>query len=198
MTAPGELGRWEPLELGEVVGLFADFPARWWISGGVALELHLGRSWRPHDDVDVGVLRGDAPELLQLLEGWDIEVAAAGTLSPWDGSALIMQQNQNNLWCRKGSDQPWCLDVTISEGTEEYWIFRRDTTVRILWDQAVQRTREGVPYLAPGPQLLYKSRDSRPKDDLDAREVIPHLTHEERAQLRRLLPAGHAMARALD
>ena len=57
--ADGSLGTWQPLALGEVVRLFMEFTARWWISGGHALELHLGRSWREHEDSDVGVLRQD-------------------------------------------------------------------------------------------------------------------------------------------
>ena len=191
MAAAHELGRWEPLELGEVVQLFEDFPAPWWICGGRALELHLGRSWRAHDDIDVGVLREDASGLSQLLEGWDVEIAASGVLSPWAGSALRSEEGQNNLWCRRRPDQPWCLDVTIGEGTQGLWIFRRDPTIRVPWGEAILRTQEGVPYLAPELQLLYKSKDRRPKDDQDAREVIPVLTPGQRSQMRALLTVDH-------
>ena len=191
MAAAHELGPWEPLELGEVIQVFEEFPAPWWICGGHALELHLGRSWRAHDDIDVGVLREDASGLAQLLEGWDVEIAASGVLSPWTGTALRVEENQNNLWCRKRPDQPWCLDVTIGEGTQGLWIFRRDPTIRSPREQAILRTKEGVRYLAPELQLLYKSKDMRPKDDLDAREVIPGLTPGQRTHLRALLAAGH-------
>lgn len=37
---------------------------------------------------------------------------------------------------------------------------------------AVLRSAAGIPYLAPELQLLYKSKGLRPKDDVDAAEVI--------------------------
>ena len=117
-----ELGPWNALELGDLIQVFERWTARWWISGGVALDLHLGRSWRAHDDSDISILRDDARALPLVLSGWDIWVAAAGTLSRWDGSALSALANQNNVWCRKAPDQAWCLDVTISEGDHECWI----------------------------------------------------------------------------
>jgi hypothetical protein len=190
MAARG-LGRWQPLELGEVVRLFEDFTAPWWICGGHALELALGRSWRAHDDIDVSVLREDASRLERAFEGWDVEIAADGVLSPWNGSVLRLDKNQNNLWCRRGTVQPWCLDITIADGNHESWIFRRDPTIRVGWEHAVLRSREGLPYLAPELQLLYKSKDVRPKDELDAKEVIPSLSPDQRERLRLLLEPDH-------
>jgi hypothetical protein len=96
------LGSWQPLDLSETVQLFEEYPERWWISGGYALELHVGRSWRSHTDIDVGVLRGEATGITRLLRGWDIEIAASGVLSPWAGAVPLAEESQNNLWCRKG------------------------------------------------------------------------------------------------
>jgi hypothetical protein len=189
--ADGSLGTWQPLALEEVVRLFMGFPARWWISGGHALELHLGRSWREHEDSDVGVLRQDFAALRELLVGWDVQVAAAGRLSPWLGSTPRAEASQNNLWCRTSADRPWCLDVTVGEGDEECWIYRRDPTVRVRWDEAVLRSEGGIPYLAPELQLLFKSKDVRPKDDVDAHEVIPELTGDRRRKLGDFLLDDH-------
>lgn len=191
LMANDGLGAWEPLELGELIQVFDSWPGRWWISGGVALELHLGRSWRAHDDSDVSIPRDDAVSLLVVLDGWDIQVAAAGRLTPWDGSAVAADANQNNLWCRKAPNEPWCLDVTISEGDSECWIYRRDPTLRVPWEEAVRRSEAGIAYLAPELQLLFKSKGNRPKDDQDATEVIPALNVGQQHRLRDLLPANH-------
>ena len=134
------LGRWEPLEFGDVVHLFEDFTAPWWICGGHALELALGRSWRTHGDMDVGVLRTDASRLVGLFQDWDLEVAAAGVLSPWNGSFLRAEENQNNVWCRRANGRPWCLDITLADGNREFWVFRRDPRIQVPWKQAVLRT----------------------------------------------------------
>ena len=186
-----DLGPWRALGLGEVVRLFGAWRRRWWISGGVAFELHLGRSWRDHDDSDVSILRGDATVLHEVLAGWDIELAASGVLTPWDGSPPSAEARQNNLWCREAVDQPWCLDLTISDGDDNWWIYRRDPTLRVPWADAVLMTEDGIPYLAPELQLLFKSEHHRTKDERDATEVIPALTAERQRRLRDLLPRDH-------
>ncbi len=162
-----------PLSIADTVDLFDAAPFRWWISGCRALELHVRRSWRDHEDTDVGMVRQDVVGLAAVLDGWDIHVAAAGQLSPWSGAPLDAALHQNNLWCRRYPGGPWQLDVTIGEGDEETWMYRRDPSVRVPWPDAVLHTSDGIPYLAPELQLLFKSKAPRPKDDVDAREVIP-------------------------
>jgi hypothetical protein len=190
MVTPA-LGPWEPLAVADTLATFAAARFRWWISGGRALDLHLGRSWREHDDTDVGIARQDVAELRSLLVGWDVHVAAAGHLEPWSGQPLTSERHQNNLWCRRQIGEPWALDVTIGDGDSVAWAFRRDPRIRIPWGDAVLTTDDGVPYLAPELLLLFKSADPRPKDDLDAEHVIPELGPERRDRLARLLPADH-------
>jgi hypothetical protein len=55
----------------------------------------------------------------------------------------------------------WCLDVTLAEGDSEAWVYRRDPRIRVPWPQAVLSTADGVPYLAPELQLLFKSKDAQ-------------------------------------
>lgn len=43
----------------EVTDVLADLDCAWWVAGGWALDLHLGRQTRAHADVDVLVLRDD-------------------------------------------------------------------------------------------------------------------------------------------
>jgi Aminoglycoside-2''-adenylyltransferase len=74
---PEALGEWEPLSVDAVTGLLRGMDARWWIAGGWALDLHLGRQTRPHHDIDVLVLREDLPGVRERLRG-----CAAGTCTP--------------------------------------------------------------------------------------------------------------------
>jgi hypothetical protein len=154
---------WEPLSLEGARSLFRDAPFRWWISGGQALELHLHRQWRDHHDLDIGVLRNQVDAVSRWLEEWDLVPAGV-----------------NNLWARRAVKEPFQFDLTIGEGNESEWFFRRNPTVARPWPSAVLFTSDGLPYLAPELQLLFKGRDPRPQDDHDAREVIPALTIEER------------------
>ena len=186
-----DLGRWVPLSLDEVVATFAGAPFRWWVAGGHALELHLGRSWRAHDDIDVGISRRDAAGLRAHLDGWDVQVAAAGTLRAWAGEPLDEARHENNLWCRRDPTGPWELDVIVGEGDGDRWRYRRDPRVQLPWPDAVLTTDAGVRYLAPDVQLLFKSKGLRTKDDVDARQVIPQLEPGRRRRLAGWLPADH-------
>ena len=196
--AQPELGPWDPLSLRETIEVFRASKFRWWISGGWALELHLGSSWRKHEDTDVGLARADVRKLRSVLDGWDIHVAAAGGLEPWIDQELRSELHQNNLWCRPHPNGAWSLDVTISEGDSEAWVYRRDSRVRLPWREAVLRTAEDVPYLAPELQLLFKSQDRRNKDDVDAKQVIPELGAIRRDRLARLLAGNHPWQRLLS
>jgi hypothetical protein len=189
--AASDLGPWEPLGIEAVAEIFGPAPFRWWISGGRALDLHLGRTWRPHEDTDVGVVRRDLGSVHELLTGWDLHVAAAGRLTPWAGEPLEVPRHQNNVWCRRTPEGPWVLDLTVGEGSDEAWVYRRDPSIQLPWHAAVLRTSDGIPYLAPELQLLYKSKGLRPKDDVDAAEVIPALDARRRALLARLLEPDH-------
>jgi hypothetical protein len=186
-----ELGPWDPLDLDATVEVLRAAPFRWWVAGGRALELHLGRSWRDHDDTDVGLCRRDVPALRPLLAGWDVHVAAAGRLTPWSGEPLDERRHQNNLWARPRSGDPWALDITVGAGDDHAWVYRRDDRLRVPWEAAVLRTAAGVPYLSPELQLLFKSRSVRDKDRIDAREVVPELDDSRRRRLARHLPADH-------
>ena len=196
--ADESFGPWAPLTLGEVRELLATCPAPWWITGGHALELHLGRTWRAHDDIDVGIRRCDAEEVLGHLiaRGWEPVVAAAGTLSPWDGGPLSAAEHLNNVWCRRpGGD--WQLDVTVGDGDDAAWVYRRDPSLRRPWTRAVL-DRDGIRYLAPELQLLFKSTDVRPKDTVDAVQVVPALDPGRIAFLDARLRGEHPWRAVLD
>jgi lincosamide nucleotidyltransferase A/C/D/E len=181
------------MALDDAVALMEPFPERWWVAGGVALELHLGRSWRTHDDTDVGICRRDARHLPATLDGWEFAVAAQGRLVPWDGRELSVDAHENNLWCRQDGG-PWRLDVTLGEGDDDRWIFRRDRSLALPWRRVVLRTAAGVPYIAPAIELLFKSADVRPKDQLDAEVVIPALDRASVALLSIRLADDHPWA----
>ncbi len=103
------------MSVSEVVDLFGPATFRWWLAGGHALEAHLERSWRLHDDIDIGITRSDARRLRRFLDGWDIHVASDGVLTRWDRQSLDDPSAGagNNLWCRPSADAPWRLDVLI-------------------------------------------------------------------------------------
>ena len=77
-----DLGEWKPLRPEQVRPRLAAVGVPWWIAGGWALDLHLGRQTRPHADLDVGLLRADQQAVFEALADWELFVACDGTLRP--------------------------------------------------------------------------------------------------------------------
>ncbi|MFT3926940.1 MAG: GNAT family N-acetyltransferase [Myxococcales bacterium] len=186
---------WAAWSLHEVIAAFWGAPFRWWVSGGLALELHSGHSWRLHGDTDVGILRSDVARAASWLPDLEFVVAAQGKLANWRGEPLVA--GQNNVWLRAHGEHHWALDLTLSDGAERQWIYRRDPALTRPWSEAVLHTKEGVPYLAPELQLLFKSKTPRPRDTLDASMVIPLLDEAQHTFLERHLAPSHAWRQLL-
>jgi hypothetical protein len=55
----GDLWKWEDFDPSPLSSLMCSFHAPWWVVGGKALELWMGRPTRAHQDVDVAVLRDE-------------------------------------------------------------------------------------------------------------------------------------------
>src|SRR3989475_11147798 len=73
----------------EVARLMRGFPRPWYIAGGWAIDIFLGRETREHDDIDVAVLRNDQAKLRTHLAAWAFEKVVDGQRLPWpDGEWL--------------------------------------------------------------------------------------------------------------
>ncbi|HEX2021225.1 MAG TPA: amino acid transporter, partial [Candidatus Thermoplasmatota archaeon] len=51
--------------------LLGGLPVPWWIAGGWALDLFRGAASRPHDDLDVAILRDDERTFRAVLSGFE-------------------------------------------------------------------------------------------------------------------------------
>ncbi|MGW2672423.1 nucleotidyltransferase domain-containing protein [Streptomyces sp. NPDC001272] len=179
MTAPD----WAPAPLSEVVGLFSPLTTPWWMAGGHAIELAVGRPLRPHADIDVLVLRAHQHAVQRALPGWEWWVAdPPGRLRPWQPGEYL-RLGVHDVWCRPGPDGPWRIQVMLDESHEDLWVSRRCALVHRPLAELGTVTADGVPYLAPEVQLFYKAREPRPKDEEDFAAVLPLLRPAQRAWL---------------
>lgn len=180
-----DLGRWAPDRPEEVATVFAkaDFP--WWVAGGYAIELAVGRELRPHSDLDVLVLRRDQALLHGLLADWDLQVAdppGQGRLRPWRfGESL--QPPLHDIWCRRAPDAPWSVQIMMDEAQGTWWVSRRAPRVRLPIERVGRTTTTGIPYVAPEVQLFYKAKATREKDEIDFEAVLPLLDTSQRIWL---------------
>ncbi|WP_157249234.1 nucleotidyltransferase domain-containing protein [Nonomuraea typhae] len=177
---------WEPAPLEHVLGLFRNLAAPWWLSGGHALELAVGQAYREHGDVDISVLRRDQLAARRLLAGWDPHVAdPPGSLRPWPPDE-VLPERAHDIWVREHPGGPWRFQLMLDEAEGEEWVYRRDPRIRRPLSTVAPGHR-----IAPEIQLLYKSRDPRPKDETDFTQVLPILDATQRAWLAEALRTAH-------
>jgi hypothetical protein len=187
---------WEPLAVVEVAELFRDYPGRWWIAGGQALELFVGHAIRTHGDIDVLVLRSEQAPLQEHLQAWDLRVAHDGKLAPWRRHERL-DLPRHSVWARRPSDRAWRFQILFGEDTAGAWHFRRDPAISLPLDELGAVTTDGIPYLRPEVVLLFKAKEPRAEDELDFTATLPKLDSRARERLRAWLPGEPHLIRRL-
>jgi len=167
-------GAWLPLQPAAARRILSAVEAPWWIAGGWAVDLFMGAQTRAHKDLDVGVPRRDAAQILTALRGWEFFEAHEGSLHRLPIGATP-RARVNSLWGRPLGGPCWQIELLLDDSDEEHWIFRRDPSIRCPLAAALRSTPEGMCYLAPEIQLLYKARDVRPEDQADFERIVPRL-----------------------
>jgi hypothetical protein len=179
-------GRWRALHPAQLAESLAALRVPWWIAGGWALDLFLGSQSRPHADLDVGVLRRDALQVLAALSSWEIFEARDGMLTRLQ-AGVAPAAGVNSLWCRPADAGDWMFELMLDDCEDDRWVFRRDRRIQRPLALAVRRDRAGIPFLAPEVQLLYKARPLRMQDRADFERVAPRLDPGARTWLRGVL-----------
>lgn len=165
---------WNPLLPDELVAIFRKLDIPWWISGGWALDLFVGRQTRQHEDTDVLILRKDQAVVQKHLEThWQLFKTHQPGLAPWHHGECL-DPPVNCFWVRR-PDTTWAFEVMLMETEDDHWVYRRHRCVRGRIAELGRLTEDGVPYIRPEIQLLYKSGPNREKDFGDLQRVLPHL-----------------------
>jgi hypothetical protein len=194
-------GIWEPTTPTAVARLFAQLGPPWWLAGGYAIELAVGRPLREHSDIDVLVLRRDHLAVQQALRGWEWWAAdPPGVLRPWRPQE-VLHAGVDDIWCRPAHDQPWQVQVMLGESSGQDWVSRRNPRLRRPIAALGHTSVDGIPYLAPEIQLFYKAKDPRPKDEHDFTHTLTVLSAMQRDWLRAALAdtyRDHPWQRSLE
>ena len=161
-----------------------DAPFEWYVSGGWALELFVGKVRRVHHDVDVIVPRRCQLDLQKHLtdRGWKFVTPFEKRLEPWP-LHMRLELPRHQVHAHRG-DQ--FIDILLTD-MEDVWRYRREPLVLRSREKMSLVSTSGIPYLAPELVLLFKSKNTsnheRAKDQLDFETTFLQLEPERRAWL---------------
>ncbi|GAB3085256.1 hypothetical protein [Isoptericola nanjingensis] len=159
--------------------------------------------WAPRTPRDVAALFAGYPGIWWVAGGWALEAFTGVERHHEDIDPGVLRQDLpegcGQLWTRRDATSPWEFDVLLSPGTAQTWVYERDPAITMPMADALW-VADGVTYLQPEIQLLYKARGLRPKDRRDFDATLPALGRDRRAWLAdalgRTLP-GHPWLDAL-
>ncbi|WP_419887888.1 nucleotidyltransferase domain-containing protein [Neobacillus niacini] len=187
---------WKPLNVSNIVSLFSEIPITWCLAGGWALDIHLGKKSREHSDIDVIILRDQHQAAFQLLSReWKVFKAEGGVLLPWNEGEYLA--HTTDVWVSKSHNSSWAFQIMLVDTEDKNWIYRREKSIKKPVNELIVRTYDGIPYLRPEIQLLYKGGSSkiRGKDFDDLQTTLPILTSQEKewlsSSLLQQFPQGH-------
>jgi Aminoglycoside-2''-adenylyltransferase len=157
--------------------------APWWVAGGWALDLFLGRVTRPHHDVDVAILPRDQAMIQRHLADWTlhwVEPRSGGQFHHWSaGEWLAPPVHEIHGTHPNGTT----IELLLNDAEGEIWHFRRDQRIQRPLHLVGRRSSQEIPYLAPEVVLLYKAQEFRDSDAADFAVVRDALAAEQRTWL---------------
>ena len=176
-------GEWMPHTPDDVRAFFDGYPGIWWIAGGWSLQAFTGVE-RHHEDIDPGILRTQLPLIREYARGrLDLWAAFSGALKPVaSDDPAHLPDGCGQLWSRRSAADPWEFDILLGPGDPDEWQYKRDTRIRMPMADALWE-RDGIRYLQPEIQLLYKSKGLREKDQADFDATLPYLGERRRTWL---------------
>lgn len=177
---------WRPEQAAERL---AGVGAPWCVAAGWALDLFRGGQSRPHSDLEIAVPAARFPEIRDRFPEYVFDAAGSGRIWPAAGGEPMAATFQT--WLRDPASGQFLLDVFREPHDGGTWICRRDGGPRLPYEAVIERTADGIPYLAPELVLLFKSKQVRPKDEADFEETLPHLDPDQRSTLAGLLARVH-------
>jgi hypothetical protein len=146
-----------------------------------------GERHRPHQDVDIAVLRRDQLELQRYPSGWSLSKVVGGKHLPWlPDERLALPVHQ--IEASKNDER---LEFLLNEVAADRWVFRRNEKVSLPLHLLGHRSPAGIPYLCPQVVLLYKAKEPRPVDREDFERALLTLDDAARRWLACALEVCH-------
>lgn len=178
-----DLAKWDAWRPEQVKRLLARVEAPWYVAAGWAIDLFLGAERREHEDLEIAVPSDRFGEVVAALAGFELFVVGHRLATPLAQAGDLLD-TYHQTWVLERATGVWRLDVFREPSDRDTWICRRDETIRLPYDQLIERTGDGIPYGRPEVILLFKAKHAhRSKDKGDLAAVLPRLEPERRRWL---------------
>ena len=173
-----------------VTELMTEFDRPWFVSGGWAIDLFLGRVTREHADIEIGIFRRDQKAIRDYLGGWTFEKADNGKWVAWaEEEELCLPIHQ--LKVRRAGEPRGEFEFFLNERSDRHWRSRRHAGLERPLEEVWTNSFLGIPILAPEIQLLFKAKETRGKDQADFENAVQRLSSEQRRWLANGLRQNH-------
>ena len=170
-----------PYDIQSSCSAFSGFKKPWFIAGGWAIDLSVGRVTRQHDDIDFCIFRDSISELLDHFKTWKIEVCLPGTSQTVVCQSIAdLSRPRHEIHISRGTKT---IEVLINDKNGDNVVFRRDKSIDLHIDRFTCLTQDKTPYVNPAWQLLFKAKNTRAKDHQDFNEVINVLSKDDKKWL---------------
>jgi hypothetical protein len=165
----------------DVQEILKELKAPWFIAGGWAIDLALGRKTRDHKDIDICVFYKDAEHIFNYFCDWDKQLVIPNSsdrilIDDWK----LLSPPNHELHIYKDNFE---LELLFNKLADDKVLFRRDESIKISLSE-FYGTRFGIPYVNSKWILLYKAKYIKPLDDEDFKNILPLLSTVEKDWLK--------------
>ena len=160
--------------------LMKEFDETWFIAGGWAIDLFIGKETRVHKDIEIGLFRKDQLYLKGYLKEWEFKKVINGELHTWENEFLELPIHEIHMTNKLNGDT---VEILLNETEDDDWKFRRDLRISYSLSSVWSYSEIGIPYLNPEIVLLYKAKNTREKDHQDFMATKDYLDNEKKQWL---------------
>jgi Aminoglycoside-2''-adenylyltransferase len=185
-----DIEAWDPWHPREFAAHMEGSAVPWFVAGGWAIDLFLGRCTRDHEDLEIAVPSSVFEAIPPLFPEFDFWVPnGERKLARMSIETLAGESHQT--WAYDRAAKVWRFDVFREPHKGDTWICRRDTSIRRPYAEVFDLSADGIPYLRPEICLLFKAKAVRDKDRMDFEATLSRMSATQRMWLHAALKRVH-------
>lgn len=156
----------------------------WFVAGGWAIDLFLGRETRAQADVEIGIYRKNQMQLCRFFSKSKKQFVDnrnyTGKRERHEWTKEYLRLPIHELYIDLGGLE---LKVLLNERDDHNWVYRRDPRIQLEEDRVILLNGLDIPYLCPQIVCLCKTKDMGDKDRADIALALHGMDEAQRKWL---------------